>query len=78
MAAWKIPMTLVCEIFLYLLISFCVYVAQTQSLSGTCCLTMLLHLRHCLDRVHSGPKQYVVGSPHSTKILKVSFGKVYG
>ena len=58
--ARKFPMTLVCEIFLYLLILFCVYVAQTQSLSGTCFSRMLLPLHHCLDCVHSGPKQYVV------------------
>ena len=38
---------------LYLSISFSLYVAQTQSLFGACCLRMLLRLRHYLDRVHS-------------------------
>ena len=38
---------------LYLSISFSVYVAQTQSLFGACCLRTLLHPRHYLDSVHS-------------------------
>ena len=49
----KFPMTSVCDISLYLSISFSVYVAQTQSLFGACCLRTLLHLHHYLDRVHS-------------------------
>ena len=59
-ACTEIPNDLVCEIFLYLLISFCVYVAQTQSLFSACCLRMLLHLHHYLDRVHSDFKQHLV------------------
>ena len=51
--ARKFLMTSVCDIPLYLSISLSVYVAQTQSLLGACCLRMLLHLRHYLDRVHS-------------------------
>ena len=58
--ARKFPMTSVCHTLLYLSISFCVYVAQTQSLSGTFRLRILLHLRHCLDRVHSDLKQHLV------------------
>jgi len=50
----------VCDILLYLSILFSVYVAQTQSLFGACCLGMLLHLRHYLDRVHSDLKQHLI------------------
>jgi len=49
----KFPMTSVCDNSLYLSISFSVYVTQTQSLFGACCLRTLLHLRHYLHRVHS-------------------------
>ena len=52
-ACRKFPMTSVCDILLYLSISFSVYVAQTQSLFGACCLRMPQHLHHYLDRVHS-------------------------
>ena len=57
--AQKFPMTSVCDILLYLSISFSVYVAQTQSLFGACCLRILLHLWHYLDRVHSDLKQHL-------------------
>jgi len=53
-----------CDNSLYLSISFSVYVAQTRSLIGACCLRTLLHPRHYLDRIHSDLnnmffKQYV-------------------
>jgi len=48
-----VTVTSVCDNSLYLSTSFSVYVAQTQSLFGACCLRTILHLRRYLDRVHS-------------------------